>query len=344
MSQKTWSATQIINLLQSTKSKSTLTREEKKGNIPKASRVKKGKTEYRFWETSEIPSIGQAIGSLKKPNKNLIISIYCPKGGVLKTTLAFNLSRMLALNGITVCVIGLDVTKSITKNLNNNRKNLSNTIAPKNISEIKNEDFGLYEASLGQKNGGCKIEETLKETDLPTLFYIPESSNLNRLEQKIREENKREHALLRLIKPILKNFDVFIFDNSPSWNFLIQNSLTMATDVICPIACEAECYGSIIENIQMINDFKVNMELNWNNFVLVPTKVDNRTSLSKEIEAKYRINFSSLITTGSISTAIQGQESSLDKVSVIEDNYKTKLANDYFLVVSEIWERLNLNQ
>ena len=49
----------------------------------------------------------------------------------------------------------------------------------------------------------------------------------------------------------------------------------------------------------MINDFKETMELEWNNFILIPTKLE-RTKLSTQIEAQYRTLFSDLITAGSI--------------------------------------------
>jgi chromosome partitioning protein len=160
------------------------------------------------------------------------------------------------------------------------------------------------------------------------------------LEQRIRDENRREHFLDRLIKPLKKNFDVIIFDNSPNWNFLIQNSLVAATDVICPIACEIETYRSLAKNIQMINDYKCNMELNWNNFILIPTKLE-RTRISTQIEATYKTLFSELITSGSIRNAAVGQESSLVQTSAIEYDPKSNLAEDYYDIINDIWGRIN---
>lgn len=59
----------------------------------------------------------------------------------------------------------------------------------------------------------------------------------------------------------------------------------VATDVISPIACDIETYRSLTQNIEMINDFKIAMELEWSNFILIPTE---RTKLSTQIEAEYR--------------------------------------------------------
>ena len=90
----------------------------------------------------------------------------------------------------------------------------------------------------------------------------------------------------------------------------------------------------------MINDFKETMELNWSNFILIPTKVE-RTKLSTQIEAQYRTLFPELITTGSIRVAAKGQESSLEKLSVVEYDASSQLAEDYYEISKDIWNRIN---
>ena len=330
---KNWTPNEVIKLYKIQKTKTSLNRDEASGFIPQAKRVKRGKTHVRVWEHRDLPEIGKRHGFLKSPAETKIISVYTPKGGVLKSTLSLNLARMLALNGIKTLVIGLDVQCTVTHNLTRDIE------TPNSLEDIQ-DLHGLYEASKSKEEGGCSISEAVYETDLPTLFYIPESSNLNLLEQRIRDENRREHFIERLIKPLKREFKVIIFDNSPNWNFLIQNSLAAATDVICPIACDIETFRSLTQNIEMINDFKETMELNWSNFILIPTKVE-RTKLSTQIEAQYRTLFPELITTGSIRVAAKGQESSLEKLSVVEYDASSQLAEDYYEISKDIWNRIN---
>ncbi|MBA2650361.1 MAG: ParA family protein [Legionella sp.] len=329
---KNWTPKEVVKLYRIEKTKTSLYRDELSGLIPKAQRVKRGKTEIRIWEHKDLPEIGRHHGFLTPPEDTKVISVYTPKGGVLKSTVALNLARMLALNGINTLVIGLDVQCTVTHNLSKDEEIT-------NVDDIK-EVFGLYESAKSKAEGGCSIEDAIHETDLPTLFYIPESSNLNLLEQRIRDENRREFVIERLIKPLKNKFQVVIFDNSPNWNFLIQNSLAAATDVICPIACDIETFRSLMQNIEMINDFKAKMELSWSNFILIPTKVE-RTKLSTQIEAQYRTLFPELITASSIRVAAKGQESSLEKLSVIEYDAASQLADDYYGIVQDIWNRIN---
>ena len=328
---KTWMPNDIIKLFRTTKTKTRLFRDEEKNIIPKAHRIERGKSNVRAWDTKDLPEIGKHYGFLSPPSQTKIISIYTPKGGVLKSTFAFNLARMLAINYIKVLVIGLDVQCTITHNLCTAEENEISS-----LDQI-NEKLGLYEIIINSKND---INKIILSTDLPTLHYIPESSNLNFLEQRIRDEHKREFTLTRLIEPIKNNYDVIIFDNSPNWNFLIQNSLVAATDVISPIACDIETFRSLTQNINMIDEFKAKMDLNWSNFILIPTKVA-RTKLSTQIEAEYRRSFADFITAGSIRDAVVGQESSLEQLSVIECVPKSPLAEDYYEIVTDIWKRIN---
>jgi chromosome partitioning protein len=331
-----WTASAIIRLYRIDRAKTSIYRDETEGTIPKAQRVKRGKTYVRSWPLVALPEIGKKYGFLIRPETTKVISVYSPKGGVLKSTFSFNLARVLAINGINVLVIGLDVQGTVSTNLklNNNEED-----GLENITEIKDVK-GLYEASKTIQNGGCSLEDTILDTDLPNLKYIPESSNLVHLEQKIRDESKREYVLDRLIKPIKKKFDVIIFDNSPNWNFLIQNSLVAATDVICPIACDIETYRSLTQNIQMINDYKNKLELNWNSFILISTKLE-RTRISTQIDAQYKTLFPELITPFSIRSAAKGQESSLGKVSAIEYDPESSLADDYYSVTQDVWTKIN---
>lgn len=333
---KNWTASDIIRLYKMDRTKTSIYRDEAEGVIPLADRIKRGKTHVRAWPHALLPKIGKNYGFLTAPSNTKLISVYSPKGGVLKSTFAFNLARVLAINGIDVLVVGLDVQGTVSMNLQlNENEDLED------LGQIKDRP-SLYEAYKGEADGGCRIEDTILDTDLPNLKYIPESSNLVLLEQRIRDENRREHFLERLLKPLKINFSVIIFDNSPNWNFLIQNSLVAATDVICPIACEIETYRSLTQNIQMINDYKCHIELQWNNFILIPTKLE-RTRISTQIEAKYKTLFSNLITSSSIRNAAAGQESSLGKTSSIEYDPKSALSEDYYEVIGEVWSRINPN-
>lgn len=322
----------ILKLFRSDKTKQALFKSEEIGLIPKANRIQWGKHFVRAWGKKDLPSIGKVYGFLPPPLKQEVIAVYTAKGGVLKTTFAYNLARVIALNGIKTLVIGLDVQCSITDLL---------SVAQQETESIEgiNPINGLYEAVKSPRDGGISVDNIIKTSDINTLHFIPETVNLNKLEQKIRDEKKREHFLAKFIEPLKNNYEVIIFDNSPNWNFLIQNSLVAANVVISPVGCDVGTYRAVNQNIQLINDFKKDMELSWNNFIIIPTLLEN-TKLSLQIVAQYSTLYPELITQTSIRRAVKGQESSLQNCSVIETDPSSPLANDYYDVITEIWTKI----
>jgi len=329
---KIWTVGEVTKLFRITKSKPTLLRDEANGVIPQAARVQRGTSFVRAWTKDDLPAIGRVHGFLKPPKKTKIIAVYTAKGGVLKTTISYNFARILALNGIKTLVVGLDVQCSVTDLL-------STTPEAESIDEIS---FlpGLYEASKLPMDGGVPIESVIQESDLNTLHFIPESINLNLLDQKIRDEKRREFFIDRLLEPIKDKYDVIIFDNAPSWNFLIQNSLAAADSVISPVGCDIGTYKSVSQNIGIINDYKKEMELKWSNFIIIPTLLE-KSKLSAQIEAQYRTMYPELITTQSIRRAVKGQESVLYNASIIETDPTSSIAGDYFDTISEVWGRIS---
>jgi len=328
---KLFTPNEVTKLFRITKTKTSLLRDEANNIIPKAERIIRGKSLVRAWKKTDLPALGKIYGFLKPPASTQIISVYTAKGGVLKTTLSYNLARFLAINGIKTLVVGLDVQCSITDLL-------ANQPEVDSIDKIITLP-GLYEAAKPSIDGGLLINSVIQKSDLPTLDFIPESINLNFLEQKIRDEKKREHFLTRLIEPIRNDYQVIIFDNAPSWNFLIQNSLVTSNVVISPIGCDVGTYRSVSQNIGIINNYKKDMDLFWSRFIIVPTLLE-KTKISTQIEAQYKTMYPELITNTSIRRAVKGQESVLKNASIIETDPSSPLANDYYETITEMWEKI----
>ena len=208
-----WTSTNVVKLFKSNiKSKQSLFNAEKRGEIPESYRISRGTTKVRTWDISQIPAIGEKFGFIKKPKKQQVVCVYTAKGGVLKTNLAFNLARTYALNGIKTLIIGLDIQCSIT-----------DICIPKVEAKCLDdwvEHYGLYDFLYDKKT----IESIIHCTDLPTLDIIPETPAINYLEKKIRDEKRREYVIKDRILKKIPEYDLIIFDNSPSWNMLIENA------------------------------------------------------------------------------------------------------------------------
>src|ERR1700733_8617942 len=117
MEKETWTSAELRSIYRMDeryKSIQTLYNAEDRGEIPKAERISRGKVQVRHWKLAQLPAIGRRFGFLQQPEKQVIISKYIQKGGVLKTTTSYNEARLYALNGIKTLIIGLDFECSIT--------------------------------------------------------------------------------------------------------------------------------------------------------------------------------------------------------------------------------------
>lgn len=327
-----WTSTNIQKLFKlSLKNKQTLFNAEKRGEIPLSNRKDRGKTKVRTWTTEQLPLIGEKLGFIKKPSNQKIICLYTAKGGVLKTTLAYNIARILALNGLKTLIIGLDIQCSITDIC-------LPRVEAESLEESAEQHLGIYHI-LYEK---APLKQVIKSTDLPTLSVIPETPDLNILEKKIRDEKRREYILKDKLINNLPEYDVIVIDNSPSWNMLIENALTAAHVVISPVGCEIGTYHSLQTNLTTLSEFKDVMKLNWEKFFLVPTLLE-KTKLSQQIYGAYLNEYGEDIIPNPIRRAVKGQEAILLRKSVIEHDSSSPLSQDYFELIISLWNKISVD-
>lgn len=311
------------------KSRQTLLNAEERGEIPKAERISRGSISVRQWHTSQLPDIGSKFGFLEKPKKQQVICIYTPKGGVLKTTLSFNLGRIFALNGIKTMLVGLDIQCSLT----------DASIPQKQIESLEEnsdkENYGLYQFLFEE----VRIENIIQKTDIPTLDVIPENSYISMLEQKLRISNRKEYQIKDKLIPQLSDYEVIIFDNNPNWSELVANALTAANLIMVPLGCDIESMRALKNNLSTIDQFKSNMKLEWDNMYLVPTRLE-KTKLSQQIYGSYINEYGNLLIPIPIHHSVQGQEARVMRQSILEYAPISQLAQDYYDVVTYFWHKI----
>lgn len=336
MEKQFWTSSELQNLffLNEKISRQTLLNAEERGEIPKAERIPRGKVQVRQWKLEQIPEIGIRFGFLKKPQKQKIICVYTPKGGVLKTTCGYNLGRMLALNGIKTLLVGLDIQCSIT-NYALPRPKFESLEEFEIFKKQKLQRLGLYHY-LFEK---ASLTDVIKHTSLPTLDLIPETPDLNVLEKKLRVEARREYLLKDKLISELTDYDVIIFDNSPSWNQLVECALTASKTIISPIGCDIETYEALETNLGIVFEFQEVMKLNWDNFFLIPTLLE-KTNLSQQIYGVYINSYGNKVIPIPIRRSVKGQEARVLYLSVIEYEPKSPLAQDYYELTRNLWEKI----
>ncbi len=326
---------QMYRMDQRFKSKQTIFNAEERGEIPKAQRVPRGsgKVEERRWSTSQLPEIGKKFGFLEQELKlPEIISVFTQKGGTLKTTFTYSFSRILALNGVRVLMIGLDTQGSLT--------NIAlGSSEPESLEAFKlqrAEWGGLYHV-LFQNN--IEVKDVIQKTDLPTLDIIPETGELAELERRLQGIDGRESVFKKKLLPLISGYDVIIFDNSPSWNQLVKNSLFCSTTVISPVGCDIGTFEVLDTNMKTVREFQDILSIHWRNFIMVPTLLE-KTKLAQQIYGAYLSTYGDLIAAAPIRRGVVGQEASFLRQSVLEYDPTSPLAGDYFDLIHSLWNKL----
>lgn len=358
-------------------SKHYIAKMEKEGKIPAPILTKKGAINTRIWKNFQLPLIGEQLGFIKKVpgSKSKVLTVYTSKGGVLKTTISYNLARILALHNIKVLIIGLDVQCSITDaalptvNPNSSEHHATELDVAKDaallgidLSEVVSDlsknnavEHALVESGLSVNHASVdaenfnglysffyenkSIEDLIVKTDLPTLDVIPETADLGRLERSLRAEKDSSFMIKNKLLPLLGEYQIIIFDNGPSWSCLVENSLTSADYVLSPIGCNVTSYRALKSNLENITEFRNHFKLKWEGPFLIPTLLDsNKTSMG--IHAHYLKEYENTMHFN-IKKNTKGENSILYSVSCIEHAPTSTLAKEYRGLAQEVWDKIN---
>ena len=293
--------------------KSAILHAESEGLIPKAKRVPYGgkNRTQRAWPIESVVKIGERYGYIKKLEEPKIIAVFTTKGGVLKSTIALNMARTFALHNIKTLVIGLDMQMDISGALG-----ISIGSEEDDLEELQkrlNSIDGLCD--YFQEN--CSLEDTIQNTDLPTLDFIPETSDLVALNDLISTQNRREDWLKNnVINKIRNQYDLIILDCSPNWNMLVTNALASCDLLLCPIECKINHYRNLPYFLNTLKNFKQEVSLNFDT-LFVPTKFSATKKLSNQIKRHYFNTMENCSSVG-IRESVIGEEAMAQCISMQE--------------------------
>jgi chromosome partitioning protein len=297
--------------------------------LPAFSRGADGR-QLKSWTSGDLSGVGSKIGFLSPLSSPIAASIFVTKGGVLKSSLTLNIARMAALHGIRTCVIGLDMQGDVSTALGEtNDENDSLEEALQKMSNVK----GLAQLYTGD----ATLDDVLKTTDLPNLFYIPETPELVALDQSLMNRNRREYWLRdHVVTPLKREFDLVLMDCSPNWNRLITNSLVASDVLISPLECKINNFRNLTTFRALIQEFTEDMGVQFKH-IYVPTRFSPTRKLSREIRDWYAENLSNC-TKETVRESIHGEEATAMRVSIPEFAPTSVPANEMRALLAEIWQ------
>ena len=198
-----------------------------------------------------------------------IISVVNQKGGVGKTTTSVNLSSALAVEGAKVLLVDIDPQGNASSGLGVDKFGLEAT---------------LYDVFLGVFN----LSSVIVGTEMPSLWVAPANSDLVGVELELANIAGREGVLKKQLEMIREQFDYIIIDCPPSLGLLTVNALVGSDALIVPLQCEyyaLEGVSALMQTVELARA-ELNPSLELEGVVL--TMYDQRTNLSRQVEAEAR--------------------------------------------------------
>ncbi|MGH3431596.1 MAG: ParA family protein [Thermocrispum sp.] len=197
-----------------------------------------------------------------------VLAMCNQKGGVGKTTSTINLGASLAEYGRKVLLVDFDPQGALSVGLGVQPHELDKTI---------------YNAIMEQQ---CGIREVLRPTGIDGCDLVPSNIDLSAAEVQLVAEVGREHSLLRILKPVLGEYDYVLIDCQPSLGLLTVNALTAAHGILIPLECEffsLRGVALLMDTIEKVRE-RLNPELAITG--ILATMFDPRTLHSKEVMAR----------------------------------------------------------
>lgn len=205
-----------------------------------------------------------------------IIAIANQKGGVGKTTTAVNLAANLAAAEWSTLLVDLDPQGNATSGLG---------------VTVDDDTPSSYEVLLGD----TPVSDAAQTVYFDSLELVPSARRLVGAEVELVGSDQREFRLKRSLEVAREQYDFILIDCAPSLGLLTVNALAAADSTLVPIQCEYYAMEGLTDLLDTIGRVRaaVNPGLAVEGILL--TMADERTNLSREVEADVRAHLDELV-------------------------------------------------
>ena len=198
-----------------------------------------------------------------------VIAVANQKGGVGKTTTVVNLAGALAERGLKVLAIDMDAQANLTAGLGFNLADVSRSTADVLISQER------------------ALAPIILHSDFPGIDVAPATLDLASAEVDLFNAMGREYALREALEDGTRNaYDYILIDCPPTLGLLTINSLVAADAVIVPVQAQYYALKGLKNLLNVVKTIHAKLNKDLTVLGLLPTFVDQRTVLGKEMLAE----------------------------------------------------------
>ncbi|TCP39213.1 chromosome partitioning protein [Tamaricihabitans halophyticus] len=222
-----------------------------------------------------------------------ILAMCNQKGGVGKTTSTINLGAALTEYGRKVLLVDFDPQGALSVGLGVQPHELDQTIY--NV---------IMEPSV-------TVSDVIRQTSVERMDLLPSNIDLSAAEVQLVVEVGREHTLLRVLRPVIEEYDYVLVDCQPSLGLLTVNALTAANGVLIPLECEFFSLRGVALLIDTIDKVKERLNPSLEITGILATMFDPRTLHSREVMARVVEAFGDIVFDTAINRTVRFPETTV---------------------------------
>ena len=263
----------------------------------------------------------------------ITIALCNNKGGVAKTTSAFNLSGYLGDLGLKVLTVDLDPQGNLTSAFGIDPNTLKGT-----AYDIMSE-YTLMNSKTSDKDLNKYLVQVRDNINLLPSNLSLEKANLN-----FASELGKENLLKKVLMEAGRFYDVCIIDCSPNLGTLTVNALVSSDYVFIPVKAGIfELGGSAVlaESIETIKA-TFNEKLQMGGVFL--TLYDDRSVINKDISTELKNIFGETLMFSVIRQGIAMVEAIAWNKTIFEYKPKSNIGKDYTEFCKEVMKRTGIQK